>query len=164
MYIPLYFWAEGRLSVDKEKWYKFRTYKADVEYSQRRAALRLLLWAITFPVAIPAHNLFSYPLAYSLVVLPVSIARWSSFNHKSVSSAATFFAVSMHDLSGAINVFLFLVVRPQLLLFTPPEETIEHEMDLARHGMSSAMLPDTAGNSATLSRVNSRARSVDSDI
>ena len=43
MYIPLYFWAEGRLSVDKEKWYKFRTYRADVEYSQRQAALRLLL-------------------------------------------------------------------------------------------------------------------------
>jgi hypothetical protein len=43
MYIPLYFWAEGRLSVDQEKWYKFRTYKADVEYSQRRAALGLLL-------------------------------------------------------------------------------------------------------------------------
>jgi hypothetical protein len=43
LYIPLYFWAEGRLSVDKEKWYIFRTSKADVEYAQRRAALRLLL-------------------------------------------------------------------------------------------------------------------------
>ncbi|KAI0254073.1 hypothetical protein BJV78DRAFT_1388661 [Lactifluus subvellereus] len=148
MYIPLYFWAEGRLSVDKEKWY-------------------------------------NYPLAYSLVVLPLSIARWSQFSHKSVSSAATFFGVSMYNLSGAINVFLFLAVRPQLLLFTPPEETIEPEIELARNSMSSAILPDTAAynhspqvtgrelvdnsekqsrNSATLSRVSSRARSVNNDI
>jgi uncharacterized protein involved in tolerance to divalent cations len=43
MYIPLYFWAEGRLSVDRERWYIFHTSKADVEYELRRAALRLLL-------------------------------------------------------------------------------------------------------------------------
>ena len=100
-------------------------------------------------------------------------------------SAATFFAVSMHDLSGAVNVCLFWVVRPQLLLFTPPEETIESEIELARHSMGSAVLPNVAaydhnlhatgkglvddsgkpsGNSATLSRVSSRARSVDSDV
>jgi hypothetical protein len=46
LYIPLYFWVKGYLEVDKEKWYIFRTSKADVEYAQyaqRRAALRLLL-------------------------------------------------------------------------------------------------------------------------
>ncbi len=41
-------------------------------------------------VANAAHKLLSYPLGYSLVVLPLTIARWSLFNHKSVSSAATF--------------------------------------------------------------------------
>ncbi|KAI0251116.1 hypothetical protein BJV78DRAFT_1375749 [Lactifluus subvellereus] len=148
MYIPVYFWAEGRLSVDPEKWY-------------------------------------NYPLAYSLAVLPVSIARWSQFSHKSVSSAATFFGVSMHNLSGIVNVLLFLAVRPQLLLFTPPEETIDPEIELARHSIRSAIPPDTTAynhspqatgkglvndsgkpsrNSATLSRVSSRSRSVYNDI
>ncbi|KAH9048332.1 hypothetical protein EDB84DRAFT_263787 [Lactarius hengduanensis] len=112
MYLPLYFWTKGRLSVNPEKWYKFRLGKSDgeyCEYPQRQAALGMLF----------------YPLAYSLMVLPLTIARWSLFNHKEVSSAATFFGVSMFNLSGAINVLLFLIVRPQLLLFSPPEEFSE---------------------------------------
>jgi len=77
LYIPLYFWTEGRLDVDEKKWYKFRVSNLNqqVEYTQRRAALGMLL----------------YPLAYSFVVLPVSVARWSQFSGKNVPSAATFF-------------------------------------------------------------------------
>ncbi|KAH9061347.1 hypothetical protein EDB87DRAFT_1560456 [Lactarius vividus] len=90
MYIPLYFWTNGRLSVDPDKWY-------------------------------------NYPLGYSLVVLPLSVVRWSLSGHK-VPSAAAFFAVSMFNLSGAINVILFLIVRPRLLLFPPPEEFSEAEL------------------------------------
>jgi hypothetical protein len=190
LYIPLYFWAEGRLSVDREKWYIFRTSKANVEYARRRAALRLLLLVLPVPVLNPAHRLFSYPLAYSLVVLPLSVARWLQFQHKSVPSAATFFGSSMFGLSGTINVCLFLLVRPQLLLFTPPEEPVEPERQLARPGMNLAMLPvvtydhslqqigigleddfeknrasEGFRNGATLSHVTvSSARSVDKDI
>ena len=72
-----------------------------------------------------AHQLPRYPLAYAIIILPVSITRWSSFGSKDVPSAATFFSVSLHDLSGAINVLLFLVVRSELLLFTPPERVPE---------------------------------------
>ena len=128
-------------------------------------------------VANAAHKLLSYPLAYSLMVLPVSIARWSLFNHKEVSSAATFFSVSIFNLSGAINVLLFLIVRPQLLLFSPPEESEEVELGPTT---GSAIFPDTAkynqspqpagmalvddaedrdGNSIALSRIDSRSRS-----
>jgi hypothetical protein len=45
LYIPLYFWAEGYLSVDEERWYKFRMsapYQR-VGYAQRRVALGMLL-------------------------------------------------------------------------------------------------------------------------
>jgi hypothetical protein len=64
----------------------------------------------------------SYPLAYSFIVLPITIARWLLFSHHNVSSAATFFAISIFYLSGAINVLLFLVTKPNLLLFPRPEE------------------------------------------
>ena len=64
---------------------------------------------------------FRYPLAYSFVVLPLSVARWLLFTHHDVPSAATFFGDSMFHLSGAINVLLFLIIRPKLLLFTCPE-------------------------------------------
>ncbi|KAH9052528.1 hypothetical protein EDB87DRAFT_1570446 [Lactarius vividus] len=106
MYVPLHFWMKGHFSVDGEKWYKFRPVKSDVEYSERRATLGILF----------------YPLAYTLMVIPLSVARWLHFGHKSVPSAATFFGLTMFHLSGAINVLLFLIVRPRLLLFTPPEE------------------------------------------
>ena len=68
-----------------------------------------------------------YPLAYSLVVLPVSIARWSVISHKKVTPAATLFGDTVYNLSGAINVLLFLIVRPKLLLFPPPEDISEPE-------------------------------------
>jgi len=107
LYVPLYFWAEGRLSVDTKKWYKFRVSEPDrgVERGQRKTTLGLLL----------------YPLAYSLVVLPLSVTRWLLFSHHHVSSAAAFFGVSTFNFSGAVNVILFLIVRPKLLLFTCPE-------------------------------------------
>ena len=45
MYIPLFikFWTQGRLSIDPEKWYKFRFGMPDGEYPLRRAALGMLL-------------------------------------------------------------------------------------------------------------------------
>jgi hypothetical protein len=97
---------------------------------------------MVFLVAYPAQKLASYPLAYSLVVLPLSIARWSLFSHKEVSSASTFFGVSMFNLSGAINVLLLLLVRPRLLLFVPPAITVETATDPGRHSTSgSAVFP-----------------------
>ncbi|KAH9061349.1 hypothetical protein EDB87DRAFT_1560305 [Lactarius vividus] len=115
MYIPLYFWANGRLSVDPKKRYKFRLSECDDGYTQRRYALGML----------------SYPLAYFVVVLPISIVRWIEFRNKKIPpSAATFFTVSMFNLSGAINVLLFLIVRRELLLFSSPEEHSGHEGEL----------------------------------
>jgi hypothetical protein len=130
MYIPLYFWTKGRLSIDPKKWYKFQLSESEDAYQMRQAALGMLF----------------YPLAYSLMVLPISITRWLTFSHKheDVPSAATFFSVSMFNLSGAINVLLFLVVRPQLLLFTPPEGFSEPESELADPSTSSAILEETA--------------------
>ncbi|KAH9014333.1 hypothetical protein EDB85DRAFT_2287593 [Lactarius pseudohatsudake] len=127
MYIPLHFWMKGHLSIDGEKWYKFRLVKSDVEYSRRRATLGILL----------------YPLTYTLMVIPLSVSRWLLASHKSVPSATPIFGSIMFNLSGAINVLLFLIVRPHLLLFTPPEELGESSVGLANTSTSSAILPDT---------------------
>jgi hypothetical protein len=72
-----------------------------------------------------AHKLFSYPLAFSLVILPLSAARWLLLSHKNLPSAAFFFGLSTYNLSGAVNVLLFFIIRPQLLLFSPPQVTVE---------------------------------------
>jgi len=128
----------------------------------------------------PRSWLYSYPLVYSLVVLPLSAARWSQFSGRHVPSAATFFGVSMFNLSGAINVFLLLTVRPELLLLIRPDQDDPDEPDIKLapqnpqptgdailletiHYQHSPMptttaLTDTSasGNSAAVSRANSR--------
>jgi hypothetical protein len=47
-------------------------------------------------------------------------------------------------LSGAINVLLFLIIRPGLLLFPRPERLAEPEMELAPQGTGAAIISDTA--------------------
>jgi hypothetical protein len=67
------------------------------------------------------------------------------FTHHHVSSAATFFAISMFYLSGAVNVLLFLYIRPQLLLFPRPKELEEQEIQLTPpEDTGAAILSDTA--------------------
>ncbi|KAN0127158.1 hypothetical protein V8E53_015028 [Lactarius tabidus] len=126
MYVPVHFWMKGYLSVDDEKWYKFRLEKSEVEYPQRRSTLGILF----------------YPLAYSVAVIPLSVSRWLLFSHKNVPSAAIFFGNIMLNLSGAIDALLFLIVRPHLLLFTPPEELGEPNVELAKLNTGSAIYPD----------------------
>jgi hypothetical protein len=48
----------------------------------------------------------------------------------------------MLNLSGAIDALLFLIVRPHLLLFTPPEELGEPNVELAKLNTGSAIYPD----------------------
>jgi hypothetical protein len=132
LYIPLHFWTEGRLSIPVDRWWwpEFHKPKFDqsVEYVQRRTALAMIV----------------YPLAYSLTVLPLSVSRWLEFSGHNVSSAATFFGVVMFNLSGAINVVLFLVFKPQLLLFPRPDELGQPEIALVPQGNNnSAIFTDT---------------------
>ncbi|KAH9978630.1 hypothetical protein BGW80DRAFT_1442629 [Lactifluus volemus] len=104
--IPVFLWATGRLFVDKKRPYFHLSFANGA--TPNRATLRLLI----------------YPVAYALVVLPTSIARWLRFSHHPVSSASQFFGAAMFNLSGAVNVLLFLVSQSELLLFAPPVEPI----------------------------------------
>jgi len=161
LYIPLYFWAEGRLSVDEESWYKIHMSDTDrrVGYAQRRVALGMLL----------------YPLTSSFVLLPLFIPRWLVFSHHHVPSAAVFFGDAMFNLSGVIDVLLFLIIRPQLLLFPRPKELDRQEIQLNFQGTGPAsfsdvekfqhsseptsatlMVDEGSRNCATQSRVSSR--------
>jgi len=53
-----------------------------------------------------------------------------------------FFGLTMFNLSGAINVFLFLIIRPQLLLFAPPETPAEAETQMSHLNPDLVILPD----------------------
>ncbi|KAH9978631.1 hypothetical protein BGW80DRAFT_1280089, partial [Lactifluus volemus] len=118
MYISVFLWTKGWFSVDKDKkWYKFRRGPDDnlrAGNASRRAA-----WGLLF-----------YPLAYSLMVLPLSIARWS---HKPVSSFGLFFGFATFSLSGVVNA--------GRLLFALPKETFGSEMRLQVTPSRSSAIP-----------------------
>ena len=81
-------------------------------------------------------------ILYSVIVAPLSLPRFLTFNFRNVSSTATFFGVgvTLFNLSGVINVFLCLIARPQLR----PEELAEPEIELARQGTSSSICSHVA--------------------
>ncbi|CAE6484430.1 unnamed protein product [Rhizoctonia solani] len=78
--------------------------------------------------------LLCYPLTYTITVLPLSVVRWYTFNGHRVNSAASFAAVCLFNLSGALNVGLTLFVRPNVLLLDyqlgnpspPPERAVSN--------------------------------------
>ncbi|KAH9978595.1 hypothetical protein BGW80DRAFT_1279883 [Lactifluus volemus] len=127
MYISVFSWTKGWLSINMKKWYMFQLspdYK--VGNTDRRAALGLLL----------------YPLAYSFMVLPLSIARWSvPDGHKPVPSVALFFGFTTFCLSGVVNVSMFWIIRQGRLLFAPPQETFGSEIGLQVTPSPSSAIP-----------------------
>ncbi|KAL0956613.1 hypothetical protein HGRIS_002749 [Hohenbuehelia grisea] len=99
VYIPLFFWSRGNISVDEDFWCRASFHRSkDVDEKERRASFAMI----------------AYPLIYSLLVLPLSIGRWIS---SPISAAATLTVVAIYGLSGASNVLLLLITRPSSKLF-----------------------------------------------
>ena len=58
-----------------------------------------------------ARQMLWYPVAYTILVLPIAAARFSAFNGKSVPLAVTIFTSSIFMLSGFVNAILFTATR-----------------------------------------------------
>jgi len=67
-----------------------------------------------------AWGLLFYPLVYIVTILPISIARFSSFEHHHVPTTFTLFSDGLHLSAGLLNVILFSTTRPFLLPHDPP--------------------------------------------
>lgn len=100
-----------------------------------------------------------YPVAYTFVVLPVSIVRWTTFTKHSVPDAATFFSIFLHDTFGAVNVILLLTTRQELLLFKDPREA------RAQHRATEmGRAPETSPSRASSSRSEDEIRGADAQV
>ncbi|PPQ98708.1 hypothetical protein CVT24_003416 [Panaeolus cyanescens] len=73
-----------------------------------------------------ANSLLYYPLVYIICVIPNSACRWAAFQGASVPYQLTLAANSIYNLSGTLNLVLFLVTRPQLVV-GPAKNTTEAE-------------------------------------
>ncbi len=82
----------------------------------------------------------SYPVAYSVVVLPVTVVRWITFSDQqcgeksSLPNAATFGAVFVFNCFGFVNVLLLLTTRRRLLLFDDPRNQKQVRLRLVAVG------------------------------
>jgi len=84
-------------------------------------------------------NNSSYPAVYFITVFPNTISRWLYFSHVTVPYQFTFFANTLFALSGALNVVLFLVTRPDVVV---GQNTIVEELPLSHKGSEQLILND----------------------
>jgi len=119
LYIPLYFCVRGNIKVHPV------SRRITFSFTNSRSAT-----AAGEGVAIKDKNkealkLIWYPISYTALVLPISIARWSSFPTSASAQTdelpitKTAVTVFIFGLSGLVNVLVFLTTRPHLLLFGP---------------------------------------------
>jgi hypothetical protein len=91
--------------------------------------------------------LVSYPLAYTIIVLPATIVRWITFNDEGDSTVAvvtaTFVAVFIFNLSGLVNVVLILFTRTNVLLLGSHSTSDRGGANLSMHGRSANGVADT---------------------
>ena len=88
-----------------------------------------------------ARQMLWYPVAYTILVLPIAAARFSSFNGKDVPFAVTIFTSSIFMLSGFVNAVLFTTTRrviqfpsswkSRMLTFSRRSSDSEHQVSTA---------------------------------
>ncbi|KAG9012473.1 hypothetical protein FRB90_006685 [Tulasnella sp. 427] len=108
-----------------------------------------------------AMKMFWYPISYTILVGPLSINRWrSSFKPSSnagvekLSIVPTSVVLFIFGLSGLCNVLLFLLTRPNLLLFNVRrrlrrERHFQQLSQVASTGVSFAPAPQSYGVAST---------------
>ncbi|KIM83330.1 hypothetical protein PILCRDRAFT_819583 [Piloderma croceum F 1598] len=151
-YIPLFFWAQGNITVSTEHWWEitFHSSKENIQGidpdGRRRRSLGMI----------------AYPLVYSVIVLPLSVVRWITgfgTNTHQMSSVATFIVISIYSLSGALNAMLFLLTRSDLLLLGNTSSVPSKGLGLAP-GIALAVGTDRPSGAtdadSTRSRIKSR--------
>jgi len=76
-----------------------------------------------------AKKMLIYPISYLILVTPLSVTRWLTFTGHFPSPAATVAAAVIFKLSGLVNVIVFMLTRPGLLLFrrNEPNRTAHRE-------------------------------------
>ncbi|KAH7341802.1 hypothetical protein B0J17DRAFT_714970 [Rhizoctonia solani] len=137
LYSILFLRMRGYISVDPRRWSHIRfhwqrTSSSDMSYVTGPGGVRLQAMATPSGRLVikqetkDALKMLYYPFAYSALVLPLSIARWSTFNPSApelgrtpaeTPFVATAIVVTIFGLSGVVNVIMFVSTRPNVLGF-----------------------------------------------
>ncbi|CUA76072.1 hypothetical protein RSOLAG22IIIB_02079 [Rhizoctonia solani] len=138
LYSILFLRMRGYISVDPREWTHIRfhwrrTSSSDMSFVNGPNGARLQAMATPSGRLVikqetkDALKMLYYPAAYTALTLPLSIARWSTFNPSyppnlgrtpaETPFLATAIVVSIFGLSGVVNVLLFVSTRPNVLGF-----------------------------------------------
>ncbi|TRM70280.1 hypothetical protein BD626DRAFT_423053 [Schizophyllum amplum] len=154
LYIPLYFWSRGNITIDDKCWWRFSFHRihnnphADPTGGRRQALIMI-----------------SYPLVYSILVLPLSVVRWIGFlDNDPQPPALTMTVASIYGLSGAANVLLLRLTRPNSVLFghttygpgAGPDDSSHFTLDIARRRESAERYRKRPGDDLGLGRLGTR--------
>jgi len=102
-----------------------------------------------------ARHMLLYPVAYTIIILPIAVARFSSFAGHDVPFGVTIFADTVFLLSGTVNVVLFSTTRrvlpprsiiPGQFVISKPkaiEESVMEDPEAYYRGGSTEKLPET---------------------
>ncbi|KDQ11331.1 hypothetical protein BOTBODRAFT_147232 [Botryobasidium botryosum FD-172 SS1] len=135
LYIVLFFFLRGNLLVAPSgKWFRVRLLLRPGANDQNP-----YLDGLSFRKPSEAMKMFCYPMAYTITVLPITIYRWvpihadENVRPQDEPFGSTGFCAAVFALSGFINVILFVLTRPSLLLLGDDDAnggaTIAHTRD-----------------------------------
>jgi hypothetical protein len=120
LYTLLFFRLRGNIQVDPQNWKRIRIrlhpHSLPDEFSFLNAP------APSTAAGREAMAMIWYPICYTVLVLPLSIARWCAFHPPKTKPdempfAVTAVVIAMFGLSGVVNVVLIMLTRRNLLLF-----------------------------------------------
>ncbi|TDL15996.1 hypothetical protein BD410DRAFT_902282 [Rickenella mellea] len=119
-YVLLFLRLRGNIVVDPERWqnvtFRWYPYPSEEPYRDRRSDASSLAQK-------EARKMLWYPLCYIVVILPQSAVRWRQFTGHPVPFIALAVCATIFRLSGFMNVLLFMLTRPKLMIFrrNPPD-------------------------------------------
>ncbi|CAE6515883.1 unnamed protein product [Rhizoctonia solani] len=137
LYSTLFLRMRGYISVDPRDWTHIRfhwpqTSSEEMSYVTAPNGARIQAMATPSGRLVikqetkDALKMLYYPAAYTALTLPLSIARWSTFNPADpdlgrtaaeTPFVATAIVVTIFGLSGVVNVIMFVSTRPNVLGF-----------------------------------------------
>ncbi|TCD64732.1 hypothetical protein EIP91_003688 [Steccherinum ochraceum] len=109
-----------------------------------------------------AKQMLLYPIAYTIIILPIACCRFVEWSGKDVSWGGTVFSDSVYLMSGLVNVILFIFTRRVL----PPHTVIKRRITLPNFAPVRLLSRRGSGDSdatAVESSTGPKAMSIDDD-
>lgn len=130
LYILLFFSLRGNVTIDTDTWWNIKFHRAP-QLTLRDDQISIGEAQPGSEARSQAMSMLLYPALYTVLVTPLSISRWLGYAMqqenppRQLPFVVSMVSITVFGLSGLVNVALFMITRPKLLLFDRrPRDTI----------------------------------------